>query len=73
MHPMGVVMLEGYGRYRNYYKDALDRLGIQANVLRVGTYKSFGEPYTSNAPSKATIEADTFLYNDLWATYPGRC
>ena len=69
MHPMGIVMLEGFGRYRNYYKDALDRLGIQANVIRVGTYKSFGEPYFANAPSKATIEADTYLYNDLWATY----
>ena len=69
MHPMGMTMLEGYGRYRNYYKDALDRLGIQANVIRVGTYKSFGEPYFANAPSKATIEADTYLYNDLWATY----
>ena len=71
MHPMGVVMLEGYGRYRNYYKDALDRLGVQANVIRVGTYKSFGEPYAANAPSKATIEAETYLYNDLWATYTG--
>lgn len=69
LHPMGVAMLEGYGRYRNYYKDALDRLGIQANVIRVGTYKSFGEPYFANAPSTASIEADTFLYNDLWATY----
>ncbi len=69
LHPMGVAMLEGFGRYRNYYKDALDRLGIQANVLRVGTYKSFGEPYIANAPSKASIEADTYLYNDLWATY----
>ena len=69
MHPMGIAMLEGFGRYRNYYKDALDRLGIQANVIRVGTYKSFGEPYFANAPSKATIEADTYLYNDLWATY----
>ena len=69
MHPMGVTMLEGFGRYRNYYKDALDRLGIQANVIRVGTYKSFGEPYFANAPSKASIEADTYLYNDLWATY----
>ncbi len=69
LHPMGAAMLEGYGRYRNYYKDALDRLGIQANVIRVGTYKSFGEPYFANAPSKATIEADTYLYNDLWATY----
>ena len=69
LHPMGAMILEGYGRYRNYYKDALDRLGIQVNVLRVGTYKSFGEPYVANAPSKATIEADTYLYNDLWATY----
>lgn len=69
LHPMGVAMLEGFGRYRNYYKDALDRLGIQANVLRVGAYKSFGEPYIANAPSKASIEADTYLYNDLWATY----
>ena len=69
MHPMGIAMLEGFGRYRNYYKDALDRLGIQANVIRVGTYKSFGEPYFANAPSKASIEADTYLYNDLWATY----
>ena len=69
LHPMGAMMLEGYGRYRNYYKAALDRLGIQVNVLRVGTYKSFGEPYVANAPSKETIEADTYLYNDLWATY----
>ncbi|MEO8385427.1 MAG: signal peptide peptidase SppA [Betaproteobacteria bacterium] len=69
LHPMGTMMLEGYGRYRNYYKDALDRLGIQVNVIRAGTYKSFGEPYIVNAPSKATIEADTYLYSDLWATY----
>ena len=69
LHPMGAAMIQGYGRYRNYYKDALDRLGIQANVIRVGTYKSFGEPYFANAPSKATIESDTYLYNDLWATY----
>jgi protease-4 len=69
LHPMGVAMFEGFGRYHNYYKDALDRLGIQANVIRVGTYKSFGESYVANAPSKATIEAETYLYNDLWATY----
>ena len=63
------MMLEGYGRYRNYYKDALDRLGIQANIIRVGTYKSFGESYALNAPSKAALDADTYLYTDLWATY----
>jgi len=69
LHPMGTIILEGYGRYRNYYKDALDRLGIQANIIRVGTYKSFGETYALNAPSKAALDADAYLYNDLWTTY----
>ncbi len=69
MHPMGIALLQGFGRHRNYYKDALDRLGIEANVFRVGTYKNFGENYSANAPSKATLESDTLLYNDLWATY----
>ncbi|MBO9686677.1 MAG: signal peptide peptidase SppA [Mitsuaria chitosanitabida] len=69
VHPMGEVMIEGYGRYRNYYKDALDRVGITAHVLRVGTYKNAVEPYFANEPSKATMEADSYLYDALWATY----
>jgi protease-4 len=69
LHPMGGVTIEGYGRYRNYYRDALDRLGLSANVLRVGTYKNFGEPYFANAPSKETLEAEGQLYGGLWRTY----
>ena len=69
LHPMGMVMLEGYGRLRNYYRDAFDKLGVSANVIRVGKYKSFGEPYFANAPSKDALEADSLLYNGLWTTY----
>ncbi len=69
VHPMGGVMIEGYGRYRNYYKDALDRLGIAPNVMRVGTYKNAVEPYFENGPSKATLEAEGYLYDELWARY----
>ncbi|WP_431264161.1 signal peptide peptidase SppA [Roseateles chitinivorans] len=69
IHPMGGVMIEGYGRYRNYYKDALDRVGISPNVLRVGTYKNAVEPYFANGPSPATLEADAYLYDELWARY----
>ncbi|SEL30610.1 protease-4 [Roseateles sp. YR242] len=69
VHPMGGVSIEGYGRYRNYYKDALDRVGISANVMRVGTYKNFAEPYFANAPSQASIEAESYLYDELWARY----
>ena len=71
MHPMGMAMMEGFGRYRNYYKDALERVGIEPNVIRVGTYKNFGEPYFANAPSPATLESDAYLYGDLWARYTG--
>ena len=71
LHPMGMVMLEGYGRHRNYYRDAFDKLGVSANVIRVGKYKSFGEPYFANAPSKESLEADSLLYNGLWTTYTG--
>ena len=71
LHPMGAVMLEGFGRYRTYYKDAFDRLGVSANVLRVGAFKNAAEPYFANGPSPASREAESLLYGDLWARYTG--
>ena len=35
LHPMGAVYIEGYGRLRNYYRDALDKLGVTVNLVRV--------------------------------------
>lgn len=69
MHPMGMITLTGFGKYRNYYRDALDKLGVTVNVMKVGTYKSFAEPFIANAPSEAAAEADSYLYNGLWKSY----
>lgn len=69
LHPLGAAFADGFGRLRNYYRDAFDRLGVSANVIRVGKYKSFGEPYFANAPSKAALEQDAYLYDALWASY----
>ncbi len=71
LHPAGNLLLEGYGGYRNYYRDALDKIGVTVNLIRVGTYKSFAEPYIGNGPSPAAKEADSLLYSALWATYTG--
>ena len=71
LHPMGGVMLEGFGRYRNYYRDALDKVGVTVNLLKVGTFKSAAEPFIANGPSEAAAEADRFLNSGLWATYTG--
>ena len=69
LHPMGMVLIEGFGRHRNYYRDALDKLGVTVNLMKVGTYKSFAEPYISNGPSEASLEADRYMYGALWSGY----
>ncbi|KFI06609.1 signal peptide peptidase SppA [Massilia sp. BSC265] len=69
VHPMGMVLIEGFGGRRNYYRDALDKLGVTVNLIKVGTYKSFAEPYIANGPSEAAQEADAFLYSALWQDY----
>jgi protease-4 len=69
LHPSGAVLLTGLGGYRNYYRDALDRLGVTVNVFRVGKYKSFVEPFVNNAPSKEAQEADAFWLKDAWESY----
>lgn len=68
-HPMGGVMLEGFGGYRNYYGEGLNKLGVTVNLMKVGAYKSAAEPYISNGPSEASREADAYLYNALWNNY----
>jgi protease-4 len=69
LHPMGVIQLEGYGSVRNYYREAFDRVGVSANVIRAGKYKNFGEPFFATEPSKETLESDAQMYGGLWADY----
>jgi protease-4 len=69
LHPLGMVYIAGFGSLRNYYKDALDKLGVTVNVVRVGTFKSAVEPFIANKPSAPALEADKFLFGGLWKTY----
>ena len=69
VHPLGGVLIEGLGRSRNYYKDALDKLGVKVNLIRVGQYKSAGEPYVLNAPSPEALKAEAHVYDALWSVY----
>ena len=69
LHPMGAVSITGFGGVQNYYKDALDKLGVSVAVLRAGTFKDFGEAYVANQPSPAAREAEGALLGSLWKTY----
>ena len=69
LDPMGLVVLEGYERYRNYYKSALDKLGIDVNVFRVGTFKSAVEPWIRDDMSPEDRVASQAFVDSLWGTY----
>ncbi len=69
VHPEGYVLLTGFGRWRNYYKDGLDRLGVEVHVFRVGEYKSYAEPFLRNDMSPEAREMSLDVYGDLWRDY----
>jgi protease IV len=66
LDPQGSVLLEGFANYRSYYRDALDQLGVDVHLIRVGQYKSAGEPYILNRASDAAKEADLFWMGGIW-------
>jgi protease-4 len=68
-HPDGGVLLQGYGRFRTYFKDAIDLLKLDWNIFRVGTHKSFVEPFERMSMSEEDREATGHLIDQLWATY----
>jgi len=70
MDPEGGILLEGLGRYRLYYREALqEKLGVDVHLFRVGEFKSAAEPYILDAASAESREADLFWMNDLWQRY----
>jgi protease-4 len=71
VHPMGGVFLTGFGRYRKYYKTALEKLLIQFHVFRVGTYKSSLEPFLRDDMSKYAKEANLAWLTVLWDAFKG--
>ena len=64
--PAGGVMIAGPGGSRLYYKGLMDRLGVTANVYRVGTFKSAVEPFTRSDQSPEAKEADMAYASVLW-------
>jgi protease-4 len=61
LNPLGGVLISGPGGSNLYYKGLLDKLGITANVYRVGTYKSAVEPYIRNDMSPEARQNYTAL------------
>jgi protease-4 len=69
LDPMGFVLIDGYDRYRAYLKDALDKLGVDINVFRVGAFKSAVETFTRSNMSPEDREESRIYLTALWSSY----
>lgn len=70
MHPSGMVDFRGMGAEVMYYKDLLDKLGVEMQLIRPEScsYKSAGEVYTLNHMSDANREQIRVYIASIWKT-----
>jgi protease-4 len=64
--PIGGVAIAGPGGSRLYYKGLMDRLGVTANIYRVGTFKSAVEPFLRADQSPEAEAANLAYAGALW-------
>jgi len=69
LDPLGFVAIDGYDRYRTYYKNLFDKLGVEVNLFRVGAYKSAAEVFVREDMSPEDKEESLAYLNALWSSY----
>ena len=64
----GEAMLTGIGTNITFFKDLLDKLGVDIQLIRHGKYKAAGEQFTQNHLTPENREQNQVLINSIWAT-----
>lgn len=66
LNPYGEIAIQGLGSTSMYIKGLFDKLGVEFQVVKVGTFKSAVEPYISTQMSEpARAQLDT-LFSTMW-------
>lgn len=69
LNPAGAMEFNGLSANVSFFKGLLDKLEIEAQIFRVGTYKSAVEPFMRKNMSDANKEQMTALVTDLYDSY----
>jgi protease-4 len=68
-HPLGGVVLEGFSSYRNYFRQALEKISVNVHVFRAGEHKSAMEPFVRDDMSPGEKEVTGRWLQVLWDQY----
>lgn len=66
VNPQGTISWHGLASQPVFFKDLLNKLGIEMQIFKVGTYKSAVEPYIATEMSEANREQVTAFLTSIW-------
>jgi protease-4 len=69
LNPKGMVWIDGFAAYRQFYKEGVDKLEVEINLFRAGKFKSAMEPWVRNDMSPEAREANLYWIGSLWQQY----
>src|SRR6202789_4318656 len=69
LDPMGLVYLDGFSYYRMYLKDAIEKLNVDVNVFRAGTFKSYTDEFSRSDMAPSEREETSVWLESLWNSY----
>jgi protease IV len=69
LDPMGLVYVDGFSYYRMFLKEAIDKLGVDVNVFRAGTFKSFTDQFSRSDMAPSEREESSVWLDALWNAY----
>jgi protease-4 len=69
LSPAGVLDLKGMRAEVSFFKDALGKIGVQADLEHIGRYKNFSDQFTDNRMSDAFREATTSMLDSVYGNF----
>jgi len=68
INPQGMLELKGLSAQTMFLKNTLDKLGVEMQIVKVGTFKSAVEPYINTKMSDANKLQVNVYMNSIWNT-----
>ena len=69
LDPLGLVYVDGFSYYRMFLKDTIDKLGVDVNVFRAGTFKSYTDQFSRSDMAPSEREESSVWLEALWNAY----
>lgn len=71
LNPLGEVDIHGIQSMVMFYKGLMDKLGVEVQVVKVGTFKSAVEPFLLTGMSEANREQTRVYVDQIWGDIAG--